>query len=105
MTKVKLSILELGVQTIQSKNSSYTTVVPSAPIIITLIKFSFILLLNATIKQYLSIKLPFTADNIIFIPKSLNLKADKLKIIKEFKLHKKVRKDCKRLSLKEIAKA
>ncbi len=38
-------------------------------------------------EQYLLTELPFASDDVICAPKSLNLKADELKTIKEFKLY------------------
>ena len=38
-------------------------------------------------ERYLSTELPSASDDVIFMPKSLNPKADELKTIEEFKLY------------------
>jgi len=58
---------------------------PPAPIVV--VALILVLFLTAAMERYLSAELPSASNNVILIPKSLNLKADKSKMIKEFKLY------------------
>ena len=51
--------------------------------------FILIFFLTATMDWYLSTQSPPTSNNVIFAPKSFNLKADKLKTFNKFKLYRK----------------
>ena len=69
------------------KTLVYISVIPPAPVIV--ITLILIFFLTAAIERYLSAKLPSVSDDVILAPKSLNLKANKSKTIKEFKLYRK----------------
>ena len=58
---------------------------PPAPIVI--VALIFILFLTTAMERYLLAELPSVSNDVILAPKSLNLKADELKTIKEFKLY------------------
>ena len=66
----------------------YISVVPSAPVVI-IIALILVFFLTAAMERYLLAELPSASDDVILMPKSLNPKADELKMIKEFKLYRK----------------
>jgi hypothetical protein len=78
------------------KTLVYTSVVPPAPVIV--VALILIFFLTAIIERYLSAELPSISNDVILTPKSLNLKANELKTIKEFKLYGKQYIWCKALT-------
>jgi nitrogen fixation/metabolism regulation signal transduction histidine kinase len=63
----------------------YISVVPSAPVVV--VALILIFFLTTAMERYLSAKLPSVFDDVILAPKSLNLKANKLKMIEELTLY------------------
>jgi hypothetical protein len=63
----------------------YTNIVPLTPVVA--VALILIFFLTTAIERYLLAKLPSASNDVILTPKSLNLKANKLETIKEFKLY------------------